>query len=92
MAEGKTAKLDVILIVVLLAVMVGGFWMTGSAMHERTEVINQKVEVVQSQTKETLDVILDVQRALREVKGGQAAAAAAAPAAAVAAPAPAPKK
>jgi len=86
MAEGTTPRLDVIVIVVLLAVMVGGFWMTASAMHERVDALDQKVQVVDTRVREVMDKLVDIQAMIHAQKAA-AAPAPAGPAAAPAAPA-----
>jgi outer membrane murein-binding lipoprotein Lpp len=40
----KNIKTDSIVVILLLAVVVGGFWMTGKAIAEKTDAIMQKVE------------------------------------------------
>ena len=86
MSEGKVFKLDVIMIVLLIGVVIAGFWMTGAAMDAQMGVLEQKIDVVQVQTKGTMQAVADVHDLLRQMKAPTAAPAAAP------APAPAPAK
>jgi outer membrane murein-binding lipoprotein Lpp len=95
MSEGKVLKLDVIMIVILIGVVLAGFWMTGTAMDAQMGVLEQKIDVVQTQTKGTMQAVADLHDAIRAMKAPAVAPAPApAPAAAPAkaAPAPAPAK
>lgn len=93
MAEGKTLKTDLIMLVVVLGAIIAAFWMTGSAILERIDVVNQKADILQMQNKEVLQSIANVHDAVRAQKAAAGGAnAAPAPAPAPAKPAPAPAK
>jgi uncharacterized protein YdgA (DUF945 family) len=85
-------KLDIVLIIALLAVMVGGFWMTGSALDERIEALDQKIQVVDTRVKEVMDKLIDVQNMVHAQKTAAAVAPAAAAPVAAAVPAGKPAK
>jgi len=87
MSEGKAFKLDVVMIIVLMGVVIAGFWMTGTALDAQMGVLESKIDVVQAQTKGTMKAVADLHEMLRQMKA-LAAAPAAAPAAALAKAAP----
>jgi hypothetical protein len=89
MSEGKVFRVDVIMIILLMGVVLAGFWMTGTAMDAQMGVLEQKIEVVQTQTKGNMQTLSEIREAIRQLKASTAAAAM--PPAAAPAPAPAKK-
>jgi hypothetical protein len=71
MSEPK-AKFDIVLVVLLMGVAIAGFWMTGYAMNAQMEVLEQKIEVVQVQTKATMRTVAELHDTLRQLKKAQA--------------------
>ena len=95
MAEGKTVRTDLIVIIMLLGTVIAGFWMTGSTVLEGMEVLNQKAEILELQNRQLLRSVADMHEAVRALKGPASTAGAAvapAPSAAPVKPASAPAK
>ena len=50
-------KTDSILVVLVLAVLVGGFWMNGKALSQKTSAIEAKVQSVEMAVKQLAEVV-----------------------------------
>ena len=50
-------KTDSILVVLLLAVVVGGFWMNGKALSEKSDAIQAKIEGVEMSVKQLQEAV-----------------------------------
>jgi hypothetical protein len=81
---------DVVILILLLAVMVGGFWMTSQAVDGKMEALAGQVATIQQGNGQVLEKLADIRNVLGELKRAHQAGAAPAPAAAPAAPAAAP--
>jgi len=83
MSEGKAFNLDVVMIILLMGVVLAGFWMSGTAMDAQMGVLEQKIDVVQTEAKGARKAIAEIHALLRQAKAASAAPATApAPAAA----------
>ena len=87
MADGKP-KFDVVVLVLVIGVMVGGFWMVGSSAGDKMETIETRISHVHEGVQGIAMQVADLQNEMNAIKASAKAAAAAPAAAPAAASAP----
>jgi hypothetical protein len=83
--------MDVVVLVLMLGVLVGGFWMVGTSSGEKMEVLETRMSHVDNGLKGLAQQLVDIQQSVNDLKMA-AGAKPAAPPAPTPAPAPSPGK